>query len=224
MVDLLPLLTGNHSSWARMKLGIWWIYSITPWFVVSAGVTLWKRSSEHMSFPWSSHDANEEVAKIPGRRRRLTGVWGSNESGPAGSWPKILKPRSQWTTSLVPCHMLWKILHCAFDGEILSEIIWSNPAPAFWTSFPLLRKKRGPISRQEAISHLNLLKKNPSDEATSSWCPHPCNGPAHVSIMQRQSSPAVAVDEAVQHWDQQTQIDIAPGARETFLSVVIHWP
>ena len=81
-----------------------------------------------MIFPWSSHDANEEVAKIPDRRRRLPGVWGSNESGPAGSWPKILKPRSQWTTSLAPCHMLWKILHCAFDGEIFSEIIWSNRA------------------------------------------------------------------------------------------------
>jgi len=40
--------------------------------------------------------------------------------------------------------------------------------------------------------------------------------------MQRQSSPAVAVDEAIQHWNQQTQIDIAPRARETFLSVVIH--
>ena len=91
----------------------------------------------------------------------------------------------------------------------------------FGQAFPE-RKKHGPISRQEAISHLNLLKKNPSDEATSSWCPHPCNGPAHVSIMQRQSSPAVAVDEAIQHWNQQTQIDIAPRARETFLSVVIH--
>jgi hypothetical protein len=42
--------------------------------------------------------------------------------------------------------------------------------------------------------------------------------------MQRQSSPAVAVDEAIQHWNQQTQIDIAPRARETFLSVVIHCP
>ena len=93
----------------------------------------------------------------------------------------------------------------------------------FGQAFPE-RKKHGPISRQEAISHLNLLKKNLSDEATSSWCPHPCNGPAHVSIMQRQSSPAVAVDEAIQHWNQQTQIDIAPRARETFLSVVIHCP
>ena len=88
----------------------------------------------------------------------------------------------------------------------------------FGQAFPEL--KHWPISRQEAISHLNLLTNNPSDKAKSRCCPDPCNGPAHLSIMQRQSSPAVAVNEAIQGWNQQTQRDIAPWPREFFQFVI----
>ena len=56
----------------------------------------------------------------------------------------------------------------------------------FGQAFPE-RKKHGPISRQETISHLN--------------------GPAHLSIMQRQASPAVAVNEAIQGWLESTNTE-----------------
>jgi hypothetical protein len=89
-------------------------------------LNIWASHDLPMIFPWCERRSRQDSWSKKTTPRSVRIKW-IRPSGIMTQNPQV-KPRSQWTTSLAPCHMLWKILHCAFDGEIFSEIIWSNRA------------------------------------------------------------------------------------------------
>ena len=120
---------------------------------------------------------------VPTLIMKVTTKW-IRPSGIMTQNPQATIPVDDFSGSM--SHVMKDLALCLWWGNLFWNYLVKSGAGVLDKLSPS-EKKHGPISRQETISHLN--------------------GPAHLSIMQRQASPAVAVNEAIQGWLESTNTE-----------------
>ena len=136
---------------------------------------------------------------VPTLIMKVTTKW-IRPSGIMTQNPQATIPVDNFSGSM--SHVMKDLALCLWWGNLFWNYLVKSGAGVLDKLSPS-EKKHGPISRQETISHLN--------------------GPAHLSIMQRQASPAVAVNEAIQGWLESTNTERqkkTPWPREIFHFVI----